>query len=187
MISRVHKQLLFDGADINEWSWEVLEAVGAFHHFNLYKDLKIPVEDGLATLPCGIYRVLRLRDGSGNRIDDYTDYGDQVEVNNASCILLDYLGIPVDINGRMQIPVDCKKACYWYCLVQLYTADYFNNKIPENRWQDMNRKKDGWIAWARGSFRLRSMDDVDRTTESQYLFTRTPRMNRQLGYHGKGF
>lgn len=184
MISRAFKNITYSKDDIIEWCWEVTEAIGSYNSFHEFLNYEIAVTDNKAILPCGVYRLLRINDGSGCRINDYTDYGNYIEVKGATRLKIDYLGIPVDEEGLPAIDVEAKKACFYYCLQMLLMEDYFNGRVPENRWQDIDRKYWGWVAFARGSFRNRKMDDVDRVQQTIYQFVRGPRMNRRLIHGG---
>lgn len=189
MISRLFPNTPFSPDDIREWSWEMLEKIGLFESFHLYTDHELKIENGIVKFPCGIYRVLSIRDKSGYRINDFINYGDTIELPKGSSgtILIDYLGIPVDKDGNMQIFHDARGACFWYCVQNLNFENYFNGKITENRWQEIRNKLNGSMAFAKQSMRIRTQDHNNRVQEANYLFTRTPRLNRELGYYGKGY
>ena len=185
MLNRNLKHHNWDKNDVIEWTFEcVTDEIGNFNSFEHVKGLKVKVRQGRAQLPCGVYRLLTIRN-NGVRVNDHTDDGTYLHMSfRTGEITIDYIGIPT-IDGYPVVDMQSRQCCYWYCVKKQLFPAYISNDINERQWADIKGEFNDALIEARGSFRNVTRDDLDRLQEAAYTFVKTPAMSRTLHNNGR--
>jgi hypothetical protein len=150
-LAKVYKSKM-QGTDIGtiiEWCAEIeLEVLGNWQQFVRYDKYEITVVDGKALLPCNIYRLLDVVDGSEIRMMNYhnngaylsfSEYDDNVP-SDGSSIYINFLGIAIDPEtGYPLLLRGHEQALYWGCAVKLHEEEFSQGKLNA---QSFNRMVD---------------------------------------------
>ena len=143
-LNRNHKRKMsnIQFGDILEWCAEIeIEVIGSFPQFERYEDVELEVVDGKSLLPCYIYRLLDVFTEGRRRIFNFQNNGTFISYSensnyvpaNGSKVLINFLGIPVDVNtGHPLFLKGHEQALYWGCVVRMYEEDYASQKIHPN-------------------------------------------------------
>lgn len=185
MLVRNHRHINWEKGSVAEWCFEcVTDEIGNFDSFEEHLGVELKVRQGRAELPCGIYRMLRIRN-NGVRVNKFTNDGTYLKMNyRTGTVIIDYIGIPI-IDGYPVIDIQSRQACMWYCVKKYYYPEYLANRLNQSQWADMQDNYNDALIEAKGSFRNKTMDELDRFQETVYTFVKTPGMDRDLINHGR--
>lgn len=194
-IASVHKNKELHHDDIEEWCAQALKNIGEPAYFYNYVDALLKVTDGVAVLPCSLYRLQHVKPGNnssgviyyrktGNvlRFDKHhvtNIYSASPDPNQTGVdyVKIDFIGIPMNADGSIDIPDALYELCYWYCLSKLYEEDVITGKINMGQYQVIEAKLTSFTISSTQSMREKSNNDLDRINRvvyNQMLSIRTP-------------
>lgn len=184
-IARNNKNLSFELSDIIEWCAECeIYEIGEFEQFTPHYNQEITVKDGKALLPCNVYRVLNIAEGSCKTKERHTNDGVYLHFPDKGTgewkISIDYLGIPLDEDGYPAIMDGHQEACYWYCLTKIMLEDYLNKKIDSNQWSYINSMSAIKCREARSTFRFMTRNQMDEHMRMMHNMTRKVGMPKNI-------
>ena len=131
--------------DIIEWCAEVVvDVIGQYTDWFRYQDVLLEPTDKEVALPANCWYVKNCKIDTSFKtsyIDFYVN-GEYLNIDyDYSEIYIDYWALPTDsVTGYLVIPRGCQDACFWYCMKALYMEDYFERKIDQNRWNEINKE-----------------------------------------------
>lgn len=160
-IGRTHKNLSLDLSDVAEWCYEALEEQGAYDHLKEERNVKLPVENGMARLPSNIYRLLRVASGC-----------EPVEpLRNGRCLMAplgskevvaDLLVFDTDERGYPLVDDVFMPVCAWYVVKKTLYEPFLKGEINEKAYRDVEQNYLKEALRARGSFRNVTDAKLDR-------------------------
>jgi hypothetical protein len=171
-LALVHKRKIFNIEEIVEWCAEcILTIIGDTVAMYDYTKVKCIVNNQKALLPCNVYRLLDVFDGTDNRINLFYNDGIHLVFNSdqtfdtdelgQSCIYINYYGVAVDSEtGYPLILKDQELACQAYCVWKLYYEDYLTGQLNGQQWQFIDHEKMIQCEAAKGGFRHTSNDEM---------------------------
>jgi hypothetical protein len=195
MIASVHQNKGMNADDIEEWCAQAIKNVGEAVYFTKYIDAKLPTKNGIAVLPCNLYRLQTVKPGNGSKgviyfrrtgkvlrfdkhhVTNIYSVNPDPKSEGTDFVLIDYLGIPIGSNGRIVIEDPLSEACYWYCLSKLYEEDVITGKMNLGQFQIIQTNYGNYATKAKQSFVNRTnndMDQINRVVYNQMLSIRTP-------------
>lgn len=184
-IRRKIKNKIIDINDIVNWCG-IVEAEYLPTRNSLVKlvDQEIEVFDYQITLPCAMFRLLRVKDREeGSLITNYDTNGvilyfdsDQYFNKNSDgndYVCLDYISVPVDSKNRPLVNTHHTEACVAFCIKELHYEDYLMGRIDQNRW---NYMESDWEYKLRGATAhyVADLDDKEKIKLREIIFNLVP-------------
>lgn len=169
-IKRTLPNKSFDYDDIVEWCAKVETLfIGDIDKMFIYEAIPLVVTNGLALLPCNMYKLEDVYTDPGNSDTKLPDignngaylYGWPNSVKEGSTVYINYVGIPIDVNGDPLIISGHEEACKQYCMTQILYEDYINQKLPMQIWLELDRKFSGMVTACKQDMRHFTRDHYD--------------------------
>lgn len=168
ILGRNHRDLAPDIGDVAAWCYEAIREVGTYESFVRVNGLSVDVVDGRATMPCNLARLLSVSencDGCGNV--SYTRYSTGIQVYSGQTSLrIDALLYPTDDDGYPLIDAGMEQACYRYCMMMLMLDPWVNGKLPDSKYEKIERQWHSEKAKAKASMYGVTRDDMQQITRT---------------------
>lgn len=176
-VARTYPDVEINRSDAAEWCFDVVRDVGVFPSF-LEKREIIPVVNGVAQLPCDVYRILHVAPDS-SVANAYTsafrnswyveNHGGYLEVANSSqhgiprSLMVDYLAFKVDDSGYPMIFVEARDAAAYYITMKLKEADFIAGRMDPQRFQWLEQRYHAELEYAKvRTMRWTDREELDR-------------------------
>jgi hypothetical protein len=201
-IASVHKNKELDKEEIHEWCAQALKNIAEADLMVPYVDAILNVVNGIAVLPCTVFRLQNVKPCHSTGVIYYRRTGqvlrfDQHHVTNmyasnpdpslvplikpevpvTSTVLIDFLGLPMNAEGEISIPDPASEACYWYCLGKTFEEDYFMNRLSGEKWHEIQANYGTYVTKAKQSMVMtpnQKLDKINRIVYNQKLSIRSP-------------
>lgn len=152
--------------DIAEWCAECeIDYIKQIEYWVPFNRIPIQVIDGMAKLPCNVYRLRDVYYG-GQRIAYHNDgsflrFGEDF---TAAYVFLNYTGIPIGEDGIPLILKGHEQACEAFCLWKLVYPLYIAGKYDRYLYKDIEDRLDIQCIAAKNGYRHKDRAEVDKWT-----------------------
>lgn len=169
-LARTHKRKNWQENEIMEWCQECLNNVIVdVETMTKYVEIGLEVpttgtQKNMVYLPCNIFRLLDVYDGSDNRID-YSYNGSYIILpsdNTLTAIYINYIGTPIDENGIPLIPKTQQIACETYCKVKGFEEDVAYGNFNAQLWMMWKNELTPMISAGKNDYRFRDRHAIDK-------------------------
>jgi hypothetical protein len=171
-IKRTLPNKSFDYDDIVEWCAKVEATfIGDIDKMFIYECVPLTINKmRLAKLPCNIFKLEDIFtdiDNSDSTLPNVGSngaylYGFPISLKEGAIVYINYVGIPIDVNGDPLIVSGHEEACKQYCMTQILYEDYINQKVPMQIWMEMDRKFSGMITACKQDMRQFTREDFNK-------------------------
>lgn len=163
-------------ADIVEWAAQCeTEWIQDYNSYVRYLKVKLDVQNKKARIPYFKVRILDVYSNPENRGShvNYYDNGSYLILDSnyeKDYIYINFIGIAIDEEtGLPMIKKGHEEACVRHIICNLYYEDYLNNKIDQNRWNDMLMQREIQVRAAQadiGDYSRKDLEEIKAITLS---------------------
>jgi len=146
-LARNFKKINWDANDVLEWCMQLeTDMLADVDSMSLFIDIKLPVNNTQARIPCNKHRILDVYTDSGNPSSKIPYYDNGAYLNFDSnftnkYVYITYYGTMIDIeSGQPLILRTHIKACEAYCVQQVYYPKYLDNEINGQQWSVIDQR-----------------------------------------------
>lgn len=173
--NRVFPSLEIPRENAAEWCLEVVNDLGFYPGFREKRGVVLEVKNGLAKLPCDVYRVLSTNPNvatpmtstrrelwMANNDGRYLQFPNKFGSGFPGEVVIDYIAYETDENGWPKIYEQAQEAAMWYIIMRMKSEDFVSGAMLPDRFQWIENNYKQSFDFAKRSTRWSTRQDLDR-------------------------